>query len=96
MLAYKRGTAIYLEIDSSLWRFCIENASIKQELTTGLWSSGFFSRYPSPSTPYFGVAQFDEDSCGVSCLLWKYSGRATRSHPTKLSKSSRNYATGLF
>jgi len=32
--AYKPGTAIYLEIDSRVWRFYIENASIKQELPT--------------------------------------------------------------
>ena len=28
MLLYKPGTAIYLEIDSSMWRFCLENALI--------------------------------------------------------------------
>jgi hypothetical protein len=33
-LAYKLRTAIYLEIHPSMWRFCIENASIKQELPT--------------------------------------------------------------
>ncbi|WP_445240653.1 hypothetical protein [Microcoleus vaginatus] len=52
MIAYKPATAIYLEIDSSMWRFCIENSPIKQELPTGMGSSGFFNRYPSPSTPY--------------------------------------------
>ncbi|WP_333271706.1 hypothetical protein [Microcoleus sp. D3_18_C2] len=69
MLSYKRETAIYLEIDSSMWRFCIENASSEQALTTGLGSSGFFNQSPSPSTPYLGVAEFEEDSCGVSRLL---------------------------
>ncbi|MEG4575837.1 hypothetical protein QUA56_24675 [Microcoleus sp. N3A4] len=56
MVAYKPGTAIYLEIDSSMWRFCIENALIKQELPTGRRASGFFNRYPSPSTPYFSLS----------------------------------------